>query len=81
MWHDWQLRVSLNSLCSHSWYGTCSGSSPITLPCASRALVKSVWQVAQSSEDRMCLLSFCWNADDDFMILVWPWSISNGPKT
>ena len=32
MWQDWQLCVDLYSLCFHSRYGTCSGSSPITFP-------------------------------------------------
>ena len=54
MWHAWQLCVLLKSLCSHSWYGTCSGSLPITLPSGPSACVSSVWQVAHSSDSRMC---------------------------
>ena len=29
----------------------------------------------------MCLPSAGWKVDDEFMIVVWPLSISNGPKT
>ena len=53
IWQDWQLCLSLYSLCSHSWYGICSGNSPITLPPGPSALVYSVWHVAHNSDLRM----------------------------
>ncbi len=53
MWQAWQLFSCRYALCRHSRYGTCSGSSPTTLPPGPSEWVKSVWHVAHISDDWM----------------------------